>query len=853
MSCACDQFQFPPALNIPASLSQLPRQIGTFADFRRAMLHAIAVAPDANKDPSLGWAERYMTEPDHAALAQDLAAFRAWRGRHPQEYGMMLIEMWAYVCDITSFYDEVLAGESYLGTAGRRPSLRKLVDLLGYLPQPALGALADLAVFAEGRQPVTVPVGTAFRSGSFDGNAPQVFETTGDQTIDPFSNKWTLLPKRPTTLASGILLCEIGSVSVKKGDFALLKINGVGYALTVQGISKHIGSDGLNYSAVSFEPNTLNVPSLIGKAVGAVELMRATATSSLWRNPLVDLPPSNDLINLDLPASTFGVYDDLILQNSADCIAVSIASIVRALEPVQLPATHITGDSSSTITPPPINLYYTQLKLSAPLFGTGLRWSVSDSPKIKILYGFTSAGKVTTELPTLTNAGETLDLQAPFEQPRDPQSDQRFQFEDKNGVGRTQSLLPDFGNRTIVVKSDSWPTLVVPPLSLFGNILSVYRGETVKSELLGTGDAATPNQSFTLKKKPLTYLPVNTPEVFATTLTVSVDGLAWTEVPYFYNQPSDAQVFIVRQNDKGESLITFGDGVFGQRLNTGAQVTASYCYGAGAAMPPAGSITQIAKAVKGLKSVRSPVAPREGADAEDGKSLATRAPRSALLFGRAISLTDMETAVALNRSVRVVTSEWKWNADQQGPAAHLWYISDSDITSDLQILLDSMVQPGTPFSLDSATKLSAKISIDITTDPRRDGTVVAANVQAALLDLTHGILPPERLGIGKPLFRSNIFETVLNVTGVTGITKIQINLPGGDSVSDTMLVEITKVYPRYVSDPQTLMALQFPRDPSSATAPCDCNDCSCSDYALKPVAGCYFDFLKDNVKINSVK
>ena len=62
--------------------------------------------------------------------------------------------------------------------------------------------------------------------------------------------------------------------------------------------------------------------------------------------------------------------------------------------------------------------------------------------------------------------------------------------------------------------------------------------------------------------------------------------------------------------------MTFGDGVLGRRLNTGASVVAYYRHGGGGDMPPAGSITQIAKPVKGLKSVRSPVAPYGGADEE---------------------------------------------------------------------------------------------------------------------------------------------------------------------------------------------------------------------------------------------
>src|SRR5204863_20176 len=82
------------------------------------------------------------------------------------DFGIMLLEMWAYVCDSIAFYDEVIADECYVRTASQRQSLRKLVGLLGYVPRPAIAASVELAVIAAGRQPVLLPAGTQFRSGA---------------------------------------------------------------------------------------------------------------------------------------------------------------------------------------------------------------------------------------------------------------------------------------------------------------------------------------------------------------------------------------------------------------------------------------------------------------------------------------------------------------------------------------------------------------------------------------------------------------------------------------------------------------------------------------------------------------
>lgn len=102
-------------------------------------------------------------------------------------------------------------------------------------------------------------------------------------------------------------------------------------------------------------------------------------------------------------------------------------------------------------------------------------------------------------------------------------------------------------------------------------MVKASRGETVLAEILGSGDASATNQSFKLKKNPVTYTPSATAgneTGVASTLKVYVGGVRWTEVPTFYDAASDAQIYIVRQNDDGESIVTFGDGVRGSRLLT---------------------------------------------------------------------------------------------------------------------------------------------------------------------------------------------------------------------------------------------------------------------------------------------
>ena len=152
--CPCDDLKHPTKPDIPAGLSALPRQLAGFPEYRLAMLRDI---------------------PTYAPLV-------GWRAREGDDLGIMLLEMWAYALDILGFYDERVANESYLRTALLRPSLRKLVGLIGYQVRPALAASVVLAAIADGNRPVVLPPRTGFRSDAFDGKPPQVFETEMEHT-----------------------------------------------------------------------------------------------------------------------------------------------------------------------------------------------------------------------------------------------------------------------------------------------------------------------------------------------------------------------------------------------------------------------------------------------------------------------------------------------------------------------------------------------------------------------------------------------------------------------------------------------------------------------------------------------
>ena len=71
--------------------------------------------------------------------------FAAWHEGTDGDYQTIFIELWAYLADILTFYQERIANEAYLGTATQRDSSLRLAQLIDYRPSPGAGASGSVA------------------------------------------------------------------------------------------------------------------------------------------------------------------------------------------------------------------------------------------------------------------------------------------------------------------------------------------------------------------------------------------------------------------------------------------------------------------------------------------------------------------------------------------------------------------------------------------------------------------------------------------------------------------------------------------------------------------------------------
>jgi hypothetical protein len=97
--------------------------------------------------------------------------------RATSDPAIALLDAWATVADVLTFYQERIANEGYLLTATERRSVLELARLVGYRLRPGVSASVYLAFTLDDDFDIAIPAGTRARSLPGPGELPQGFET----------------------------------------------------------------------------------------------------------------------------------------------------------------------------------------------------------------------------------------------------------------------------------------------------------------------------------------------------------------------------------------------------------------------------------------------------------------------------------------------------------------------------------------------------------------------------------------------------------------------------------------------------------------------------------------------------
>jgi baseplate J-like protein len=178
---------------------------------------------------------------------------------------------------------------------------------------------------------------------------------------------------------------------------------------------------------------------------------------------------------------------------------------------------------------------------------------------------------------------------------------------------------------------------------IYGNVVHATHGET-RSEVLGSGDASQPLQSFTLKQPPLTFVSAPTVNGTDTTLKVRVNDILWRERESLAELGPKDRCYLTRTDDEGKTKVIFGNGVKGARPATGIEnITALYRNGIGrAGNLKAEQISLLATKPLGVKDVINPLPATGGADKEDRDTARRNTPLAVMSLDRLVSVQDYE-------------------------------------------------------------------------------------------------------------------------------------------------------------------------------------------------------------------
>jgi hypothetical protein len=702
-----EPLRFPKRPNNRPGLRHIDYRIGTYSDFREAMLRAL------DKDQVL----------------------EAWTHRTPDDPGIAILESAAILGDILTFYQELYANEAYLSTAVQRDSISDLVRLLGYRLAPGLGGTGTFAFGvksptpnAQSLTPITIPAGFVVKAQVGTSTKPLDFQTSEEITAYPFLSRFTLYRRRnaPGPITAGLNTLEIqdvggaadvesiGALNLQKGDrlmivpdASMFDVPGAGFTsqqnaemLIVSKVEKVLDRTIVHFEGKlsqnwptfvtayklgrTFKHFGHSAPNKLTKLSGS----SAVQTDTSYFRPIADFTPSGTdaafyptLAATDLPLDQ-AVND---LAGGASVIVEALTFIVFFLFAFPIPAVvvkTIQSSSGDSITWGNLTGATTVLHLDSKLVLNDSLGDVgSDIRKFRIHE--TKSPPITLRAPSAWPGAAVTDGNLAFYGTYDQAvalAERKVMLVGPDGVSQEQSIATKATDLSLAGKDTIhpwlWPVTLnkkpdklqradfdeaKPGVVFYGNLADATQGKPERDAILGNGDSRQTFQTFKLPKAPVTYLesPGSTPPE-APELQIYVGNKQWKRVPSLFGHKPEEEIYIVREDADNNSWAQFGDGKTGARLPSGVDnILAKYRTGTGAFGPLKEETTvQLAGRVPRLEKGWLPGIISGGADPESGDNAREAAPAKVQSLDRLVSLRDIEAETLAIAGVDKASARW---------------------------------------------------------------------------------------------------------------------------------------------------------------------------------------------------
>jgi predicted phage baseplate assembly protein len=764
--------------------------------------------------------------------------------RENDDFAIALLDAWATVADVLSFYQERIANESYLRTATERLSVFKLARLIGYKLHPGVAASTYLAFTLETGlnipEEITIDIGTKVQSIPGNGEGSQTFETV--EKIQTRA-EWNAIkprltqPQKISGAMTSILFRGINT-NLKPGGSLLIVTGSQRVFRRIQ----HVKIDNTNQrTTVQLEEVSLSEPRLILTPLAVATFnwtLQNPTTSTVqqaiiersWNqsdleayvqiqrwNPVLFRATLDSLIKpVTVPTET-GVYafrtvaalfgfnaqkqitynpetrlpnppsewtewiadneqsNQLFLDNAYDGIVPKSFVAIQKHDGAELIIRKVVAVSTRPRTDYGISGKVTVLTLDRDWLNP------AELNSFAIIRGTTvyaqSEQLELAEEPIFQSIeGKNIHLNGYYSKLKAEQkailSGERVNSKGINSEVITIVDVKTVGGYTEIVLKDALSRYHRDTVTINANVALATHGETVQ-EVLGSGDASQPYQSFTLRQPSLTYVSDETPSGATSTLKVRVNDVLWHEVSALYGHQPEENIFVTQIDNEGKTTIQFGDGKTGTRLPSGIEnIRATYRKGIGLeGLVKANQLSLLMTRPLGLKSVTNPL-PSTGADQPESLEQARRnAPLTVLTLDRIVSLQDYEDFARAFAGIVKALATWTWNHRKRevlitvaGPGGAT-IEPDSPLYRNLISAIEKVSDRSIPMRVKSYRPAYFRIAANLKINPNFISDQVLETVRQKLQDQ----FSFDARNFGQGVALSEVIAVIQAVPGVTAV------------------------------------------------------------------------------------
>jgi hypothetical protein len=784
-----------PVENRPG-LSAVTYRVGTHARFKGTMLARLSTS--------------------------SLPALRSLTTRDDDDFSIALLDAWATIADVLTFYQERHANEFYLRTATERLSLLELARLIGYELRPGVAATTYLAFMVEDAPgssgEAIIDVGVKVQSVPGPDEQPQTFETV--EKIEARA-EWNAMKPRltePQVLSTGMSLVFLAGVAtnLEPGDRLLIATES---GTEFRRIMSVVVDDTAQHTEIELDAGIEQPPS--DADISEVGIFAFRTRASLfgynapdWRAmplsvrraytgndrpsfedfpdwPFSDsIPPGLRQLDLDtvhpkiVPNSWVVVTPFPIFHPSPPPGTVVIARVLSVVETARSDYTMSAKVSRLRVDTVAAPIVFDALR-KLTVYGQSEKLELAEAPltssvqgtqiELDAMYGDLGAGQI------IMFSGELADQTGVL----------------TSEVAVLKDVTDDEGRATLALVGGLAHEYKRDTVTINGNVALATHGATVQ-EVLGSGDASEPYQSFTLRQPPLTYVTAPTPRGAESTLQVRVNDLRWHEVPTLYGRGPNDRVFITRADDDGKTMVQFGDGLTGARLPTGQEnVRASYRKGIGlGGRVEAEQLSMLLTRPLGVKEVINPLASDGADDPESRDEARHNAPMTLLTFDRVVSLQDYEDFARAYAGIAKALATWTWDGRRRGVFVTVAGPDGAEVKSDSKLhenLLVAMQKAGDPFvplKVKSYRQALFRIGGSVKVDPDHQPERVLGAVEEAL----RSHFSFETRTFGQPVLLSEVIAVIHAVVGVVAVDLDKLNRTDAPAQTNLKRISFRKLF-----------------------------------------------------------